>query len=39
MVQHYRVGYVPGDSQNGAFCHRPVLLQSEWLKNGLAEAI
>ena len=32
MVQHYRVGYVPDDSQNGAFYPRPVFLQSEWLK-------
>ena len=32
MVQHYRVGFAPDDSQNGEFHPRPVLLQSEWLK-------
>ena len=32
MVQRYRVGYVPDDSQNGAFYPRPVFLHSEWLK-------
>ena len=32
IVQHYRVGYVPDDSQNGAFYPKSVLWQSEWLK-------
>ena len=32
MAQHYRVGYVPDDSQNLAFYPRPILFQSEWLK-------